>query len=1151
MPGTGLLDREDEDLDNGSRQNAPLDNGAGGDSGTDWDSELQNLVGSNQYGSQSPTGGQEDYSPTAGGGESQGDSPRSNGSNSGGVDGAGLQNMEANAGAATGGIGAGLAGENAAANKGDKADFTKGQPAGKLAKGSPSSGATHRITQIARSKGGRNGVIVTGIITVTVALVGIGGSSLDTSHYSSNLIKKVNAAANRIIQKRRAKSIVNAVKDSRKSIAKGSGKAAATGTELIPGEQAVADAAQQQLGSEGFKFVDDGGGNLKSITFTDSAGTTGTLDMTASDLSTEVDRFAGEGGSGFYNEFIQSIESDANVLGEDFRGAAAKGWLGRLDISLNNTSLEKSADDTTKTQDEQLKDAVTHENDDVVSKPKASGESGFNDPNKDAAGKDVTPQSGVASAQESANNQVKSLADATPDQVDAAAAGEQAVDDSLAEVAGDVSKIKPTAEQLAEATRRGTGASVDPLVTVQSACKIKGAIDVANNVRRYAYAIEVIRFGMKWLAFADARKAGYSSGKANALMELWMHRPNPKTGQTFGSGGAMANAFGDKTVHASSSSLTRFSVGYAAAGVVADIANFIKPIASGCRAANNLFVNIGAAIVGVGVLVAGCVTTACTVDAAGIALNVTLNVSILIAADIVAKIVTPILIRTGAHLIMSGLESGDVLESAVASGVVGGLHGNNNAHVLTPVTVSQHQTFAYDAQQYQKQQLAKASIYERYFNIHSEDSLLGHMAVSIASATNLFKSQGATRFMAGIASSSQTKLARSIFPTSYAASSTDSLCQDKQVTDNNIAADDFCNVYNELSPQMDISETRNILLSNHEISPNGTPITTDFKEYIAQCASGQPGLLYTNAVNPDGSTGDTRTNLCIDETSHSLNGENRTIAYAFNTNTLAKPTVAWWQKAIGNSAYAAPDPNSGMLVGRNVRYAVWLAYINDITEAQQTLTGNYGTSTPATASNGQTGGAAGPVTPIVLDPANDTTNIQCSGGTDAGTNIGYLQAVPHNIRLCNVNSFVVNSQVSKQFSDMYNTALSAGLNFVAPGASGGFRTMDGQVGIYDSHCAAHNITPTPGPYPKTPRTANITCPGGAPPGYSNHQMGLAADLGCNGKLIPQDYASASTNPCFQWLEAHAGSYGFFEWGKGNDRNTGAGYEAWHWSVDGT
>ena len=186
-----------------------------------------------------------------------------------------------------------------------------------------------------------------------------------------------------------------------------------------------------------------------------------------------------------------------------------------------------------------------------------------------------------------------------------------------------------------------------------------------------------------------------------------------------------------------------------------------------------------------------------------------------------------------------------------------------------------------------------------------------------------------------------------------------------------------------------------------------------------------------------------------------------------------------------------------------------------------------------------------PVVPVNINYGKDTTNIPCAAGTDYGPADGYTNGVLTRIRTCRVAGMVVNSQVSKQVSDMHAAWTAAGI----PLSGGSFRTMAGQISIYQNWCKTDGIVGSPPPYPKPPGQT-IRCPGGGAPGYSNHQMGMAIDFNCAGTLIPRKYAAASQNRCFQWLSTNAGKYGFFEYGYGKTRDGSSGYEGWHWSVNG-
>ena len=67
----------------------------------------------------------------------------------------------------------------------------------------------------------------------------------------------------------------------------------------------------------------------------------------------------------------------------------------------------------------------------------------------------------------------------------------------------------------------------------------------------------------------------------------------------------------------------------------------------------------------------------------------------------------------------------------------------------------------------------------------------------------------------------------------------------------------------------------------------------------------------------------------------------------------------------------------------------------------------------------------------------------------------------------------------------------------------------------------------------------------APPGYSEHHTGLAADIGAPG--VPALDAAFEHSPAFAWLSANAGSFGFrLSYPRGNA--CGFDYEPWHWCL---
>lgn len=192
------------------------------------------------------------------------------------------------------------------------------------------------------------------------------------------------------------------------------------------------------------------------------------------------------------------------------------------------------------------------------------------------------------------------------------------------------------------------------------------------------------------------------------------------------------------------------------------------------------------------------------------------------------------------------------------------------------------------------------------------------------------------------------------------------------------------------------------------------------------------------------------------------------------------------------------------------------------------------------------GGCGSNGAPIDLE-SPDTSHIPCGGGTsDAGVFEGFRKGKQYNIRLCHVGNTRVNSQISEAMERLLADSAEAGIKITF----GSFRSMEEQIGMYTSRCREQGLEPTEGPYPKPSYSDYQACDSIAPPGYSNHQMGLAIDVSCDGVLIPRYQPAAGDNPCFQWLVANGAKYSLYEFGKGEGNRTTGSYEAWHWSVDG-
>jgi hypothetical protein len=94
---------------------------------------------------------------------------------------------------------------------------------------------------------------------------------------------------------------------------------------------------------------------------------------------------------------------------------------------------------------------------------------------------------------------------------------------------------------------------------------------------------------------------------------------------------------------------------------------------------------------------------------------------------------------------------------------------------------------------------------------------------------------------------------------------------------------------------------------------------------------------------------------------------------------------------------------------------------------------------------------------------------------------------------------------------------------------GGYRSPARQVETRRNNCGSSG-------YAIYEMPSSQCSPPTARPGNSMHEQGLAIDLTCDGVLI-----QSRTNPCFQWLDEHAGDYWLHNLPS----------EPWHWSSSGT
>jgi D-alanyl-D-alanine carboxypeptidase len=135
-----------------------------------------------------------------------------------------------------------------------------------------------------------------------------------------------------------------------------------------------------------------------------------------------------------------------------------------------------------------------------------------------------------------------------------------------------------------------------------------------------------------------------------------------------------------------------------------------------------------------------------------------------------------------------------------------------------------------------------------------------------------------------------------------------------------------------------------------------------------------------------------------------------------------------------------------------------------------------------------------------------------------------LVAVP----LDGIRQIYLRKEASDAMVSLFNGAAAAGLTLKC---CSGYRSYDTQVSVFDSEAASNGLS----------QTEATT----APPGYSEHQTGLCADITSDsaGLNLSEDFANT---PEGQWLAANAHLYGYIiRYPKGMEGITGYTFEPWH------
>ncbi len=147
------------------------------------------------------------------------------------------------------------------------------------------------------------------------------------------------------------------------------------------------------------------------------------------------------------------------------------------------------------------------------------------------------------------------------------------------------------------------------------------------------------------------------------------------------------------------------------------------------------------------------------------------------------------------------------------------------------------------------------------------------------------------------------------------------------------------------------------------------------------------------------------------------------------------------------------------------------------------------------------------------------------GGRPSGGGGGSLNPGLGSVACPNGGSITVATSVVGSLRSLINAASAAGNAL----CGGGYRSSSAQIALRRAHCGTSD-------YAIYQMPSSQCSPPTAPPGSSMHERGLAVDFTCNGGGA----ISSRSSPCFQWLAANAGGYGFYNLPS----------EPWHWSSNG-
>jgi hypothetical protein len=150
------------------------------------------------------------------------------------------------------------------------------------------------------------------------------------------------------------------------------------------------------------------------------------------------------------------------------------------------------------------------------------------------------------------------------------------------------------------------------------------------------------------------------------------------------------------------------------------------------------------------------------------------------------------------------------------------------------------------------------------------------------------------------------------------------------------------------------------------------------------------------------------------------------------------------------------------------------------------------------------------------------------GGGSGSSNPGSVTPAPGGLATASCStggSITVAGSIADNLRAMLDAAAADGVGL----CGWGWRDPQQQIQLRREHCGSSD-------YAIWDMPSGACSPPTARPGRSQHEVGLAIDFTCNGG----GSITSRGNSCFQWLDAHAADYGFYN----------LPVEPWHWSTTG-